>query len=219
LADLLLSLVRHGAVANPQQVRYGRLPGFVLSEAGRRQAREAGEHLARCGVRVSRLASSPLERAVETATLLGEQLDPPPSLEIDPRLIEVGSRLDGLPRRLAPRAYLARLLDASTRSHAEPAAEAGARLVAAALDLARGASDRVVIVSHQSPIWAATALLLGGPDALGGLLSSLRTMFRRGPPPGHATIVTFAPRAAHGPLPGPGGWKLVDRWHPPRIAP
>lgn len=214
----MLSLVRHGAVANPQQLRYGRLPGFVLSGPGQAQARAAGLHLARAGAPVIRLATSPLERAVETAQLLGQQLDPAPLLRTDPRLIELGSRLDGLPRRFAPRAYLSRLLDRSTRSEDEPLAEAAARVVEAALELCEGVEGRVVLVSHQAPIWAATTLLLGGPRPLAGLIPPLR-MLRRGPPPGYAAILTFAPREPGASLPGPGGWRLVERWSPPLSAP
>ena len=37
-----ISLLRHGEVDNPQEVYYGRLPGFGLSAEGRRQAQHAG---------------------------------------------------------------------------------------------------------------------------------------------------------------------------------
>jgi broad specificity phosphatase PhoE len=211
----LLSLVRHGAVANPHHLRYGRLPGFVLSDEGRAQAQAAGAYLARSSIGVGRLVSSPLERAVETASLLGEQLPSSPDVELDPRLIELGSRLDGLPRRFAPRAYLARLLDRSSRALDEPVAAAAGRVVAAALERVKEGNGRVILVSHQVPLWAATALLLGGPRALSGFAPrSMMLRSRSGPAPGYAAVLTFAPVDPAGPPPGPGGWRLVDRWAP-----
>ncbi len=41
-----ISLVRHGLVHNPDQLYYGRLPGFRLAEKGRAQAAAAGRALA-----------------------------------------------------------------------------------------------------------------------------------------------------------------------------
>ena len=57
----IVHLVRHGEVANPRGVLYGRLPGFHLSEDGRLMAKAAADYLA--GRDVTVLLSSPLERA------------------------------------------------------------------------------------------------------------------------------------------------------------
>ena len=35
----LIYLIRHGEVQNPSRVRYGRLPGYGLSDLGREQAK------------------------------------------------------------------------------------------------------------------------------------------------------------------------------------
>jgi probable phosphoglycerate mutase len=61
--------IRHGEVHNPDGVIYSGLPGFGLSELGRRQARAVGEALK--DVPVTALYSSPLDRAVETAAAIG----------------------------------------------------------------------------------------------------------------------------------------------------
>lgn len=62
--------VRHGEVHNPEGVIYAGLPGYGLSDAGRRQAKDLAGALR--GLPVTALYSSPLERAMETAEILGE---------------------------------------------------------------------------------------------------------------------------------------------------
>src|ERR1700676_3526063 len=91
LATTVVHLLRHGEVANPQGVLYGRLPGFHLSEDGRLMAKAAASFLA--GRDVVALLSSPLERTVETAAPLSAQfgLD----VSIDERLIEPWNHLEG----------------------------------------------------------------------------------------------------------------------------
>ena len=64
--DTVVHLVRHGEVENPRRVLYGRIPGFHLSADGRVQAKAAADFLA--GRDVTVLRSSPLERALETAS-------------------------------------------------------------------------------------------------------------------------------------------------------
>ncbi|BDZ45909.1 histidine phosphatase family protein [Naasia aerilata] len=88
-----LHLVRHGEVANPGKVLYGRLPGFGLSDRGREMAARASEALAELGRPVSRILSSPLERAVESAEPIAQRF----GLEIEKRegLIEAMSHLEG----------------------------------------------------------------------------------------------------------------------------
>jgi broad specificity phosphatase PhoE len=61
----ILSLIRHGHVHNPDNIFYGRLPRFPLSEKGKQQARCAADILT--GRRLSAVFSSPLLRARQTA--------------------------------------------------------------------------------------------------------------------------------------------------------
>ena len=90
-------LVRHADVENPQRVLYGHLPGFPLSERGRSQAVEVGKRLHDRGI--SRILHSPLERAVETARLIAEQLPEPVTVIPEPALLEaeIGKYLQGVP--------------------------------------------------------------------------------------------------------------------------
>lgn len=85
-------LVRHGEVHNPEKVFYGRIPGFGLSELGKKQAETLGELLKRRPL--AALYTSPLERAQETLQSVARHF-PHLSPVIDERIIEVGSPLEG----------------------------------------------------------------------------------------------------------------------------
>jgi broad specificity phosphatase PhoE len=60
-----LTLVRHGRVHNPDNIFYGRLPGFALSNEGLREARCAARTLSR--EPLAAVYTSPLLRARQTA--------------------------------------------------------------------------------------------------------------------------------------------------------
>src|SRR5215472_8448026 len=87
----IVHLVRHGEVANPEGVLYGRMPGYHLSEEGVLQAKAAAAFLA--GRDVALLLTSPLERALETAAPLAAQF----GLEarVDERLLEPWNHFEG----------------------------------------------------------------------------------------------------------------------------
>lgn len=89
----VVHLMRHGEVANPDGVLYGRLPGYHLSELGRQMAERVAEHLAPRDV--THVVASPLERAQETATPIAKAhgLD----LDTDGRLIEAENVFQGRP--------------------------------------------------------------------------------------------------------------------------
>ena len=59
---MVIHLIRHGEVDNPRDVVYADMPGFGLSETGRRQAEAAGSYLA--ATPLVRIVSSPLDRAL-----------------------------------------------------------------------------------------------------------------------------------------------------------
>jgi broad specificity phosphatase PhoE len=103
-----ISFVRHGEVDNPLDVYYGRLPGFGLSDKGRRQAQRAAVYLAERATRSlppdaaspcipAALYTSPLRRAHQTAQILADRL-PGLSPIVSPFLSEVYTPFDGQPR-------------------------------------------------------------------------------------------------------------------------
>ena len=93
-------LVRHGHVENPEDVLYGRLPGFRLSDRGVEQARCAAVFLG--SVRLAALFSSPLLRCCQTAREI-LRLQPQLSLRLSRRIIEVRSAYEGCPARIIDR--------------------------------------------------------------------------------------------------------------------
>ncbi len=78
-------LVRHGLTAATGTMLTGRTPGVHLDERGRRQAAALRDRLR--PVPLAAIVSSPLERCLETAAIVGEGR--PGSPEIDDRLAEV----------------------------------------------------------------------------------------------------------------------------------
>ena len=59
--------MRHGEVFNPNRVLYGRLPGYGLSEDGRRMAQQAAAWIGGLERPLASLIVSPLQRAQESA--------------------------------------------------------------------------------------------------------------------------------------------------------
>ncbi|MGR3937343.1 histidine phosphatase family protein [Streptomyces sp. BRA346] len=151
----VVHVMRHGEVENPEGVLYGRLPGYHLSELGRRMADRVAEHLAERDI--THVVASPLERAQETATPIGKAhgLD----VAVDERLIEAANAFegktfgvgDGALRRPANWRHLT---NPFRPSWGEPYIDQVVRMMGAlgaARDAARG--HEAVCVSHQLPIW------------------------------------------------------------------
>ena len=154
-------LLRHGEVENPDHIMYGRLPGWHLSAVGRRMAERAAKPL--LDRDVVHIASSPLERARETAEPLAGALGL--DVRIDERLLEAGNSFQGLPFGPGDRAWAhprawPRLYNPFRPSWGEPYAEIAARMLAAAW-AARDAAEghEAVCVSHQLPIWTLRRLV------------------------------------------------------------
>ena len=156
----VVHLLRHGEVFNPEQVLYGRLPGYRLSETGEAMALAAAEWLSDSAVShqpITHVVSSPLERARQTAAPIAGKLDLP--VEIDDRLIEAGNAFEGLKVGVGDGALRSpqhwwKLRNPFRPSWGEPYVEIAVRMLAAveaARDAARGTA--AVCVSHQLPIW------------------------------------------------------------------
>src|SRR6516165_2560194 len=153
----VVHLVRHGEVANPEGVLYGRLPGFHLSEDGVLMAKAAAEYLA--GRDVTLLLSSPLERALETAAPIAAQFGL--EVRVDERLIEPwnhfeGAKFDVTQAALRQPGAWPRLANPFRPSWGEPYEEIAERMLSVMEDAAREAyGHQAVCVSHQLAIWVA----------------------------------------------------------------
>ncbi|HJP33309.1 MAG: histidine phosphatase family protein [Candidatus Latescibacteria bacterium] len=137
-------LLRHGEVHNPQGVIYGALPGYRLSEFGRAEVNIAAETLAAHSP-FDALIASPLERAQESAAIVGRRLELTPVVE--PRLAETEvTGYQGQPFSALPSPYIT---EDGVRG-IEGAASMRARMI----DWVASARqhERVIAVSHRDPI-------------------------------------------------------------------
>ena len=155
-ADMtVVHLLRHGEVANPTKVLYGRLPGFRLSELGEQMAAVAAKAVA--GRDITHVIASPLERAQQTAEPFAAQFGLP--IEVDDRLIESANFFEGKKVGVGdgalrdPRNWRV-LRNPFLPSWGEPYVEVAVRMTAA-LHAARAqaAGHEALLVSHQLPIW------------------------------------------------------------------
>lgn len=83
---------RHGQYHNPDSVVPYQLPGFPLTKLGKSQANLQAEKLDHLKIRA--LYTSPIERCVETATIIGSQLHLFPNQK--PELIETFTPIAGI---------------------------------------------------------------------------------------------------------------------------
>jgi broad specificity phosphatase PhoE len=151
----VVHLLRHGEVHNPEAVLYGRLPGYKLSELGRRMAQRVADHLADSDI--AHVGASPLERAQETAQPIADAHGLP--IKVDGRLIEADNVFEGLTFGVGDGAlsrprHWKHLRNPFRPSWGEPYRAQALRMLgamAAARDAARG--HEAVLVSHQLPIW------------------------------------------------------------------
>lgn len=157
----VVHLMRHGEVHNPAGLLYGRLPGYHLSDRGRRMADVVADDLADHDVTL--VIASPLERAQETAVPIA--VSHGLAIHTDPRLMEAGNAFEGKKfgvgdGSLRHPSLWPKLINPFRPSWGEPYAQIAARMLAV-VDRARdqAAGHEAVLVSHQSPVWIARLAL------------------------------------------------------------
>lgn len=153
----VVHLVRHGEVYNPDKILYGRLPGWHLSDRGRRQAAAAAASFS--GHNISYLACSPLQRTQETSEPFTDVTGLTPI--IDENLLEAGNTFEGLHIKGVDSAlwnpkYWPRLRRPGVPSWGEPYTEIAERMFTA-IGRAREEAEggEAVLVTHQLCIVAA----------------------------------------------------------------
>lgn len=87
-------LIRHGEVENPEQIWYGRLPGYGLSKRGKKEITQTAHYLA--DKKIAHLYTSPLQRAQESMEIIKEKLKMP-EIFTSEDLLEVKSVFQGKP--------------------------------------------------------------------------------------------------------------------------
>ena len=162
-----LHLVRHGEVFNPDEVLYGRLPHFGLSDLGKRMASAAADDLMARGRTVAALYTSPLQRARESGEPIAAGLGLVPSIEdriIEPTNAFEGRRMKGPGGALRDPRMWRFLYNPWRPAWGEAFTSISGRMLAAMTDAYATAATMavegdvdgdVVMVSHQLPIWMA----------------------------------------------------------------
>lgn len=143
-------LVRHGDVHNPEQILYERLPGYRLSELGKKQAHDLGKFLGK--KKITALYASPMERTVETAGIVASYHSGLIIAE-DDRLIEVSTIARG--RKLAELAaeHWDFYRPLYTNQGGETLQDIWKRMQKAIGDVVhKHSGQEVVVVSHGDPI-------------------------------------------------------------------
>ncbi len=192
-------LLRHGEVENPDHVVYAGLPGFHLTDRGRRQAREAARFLG--GRPIVAVWSSPLERALETAAVVAARFGLPVLVDDDLTEWRLADRWAGIVWEDLPavlpgelEAYLSTPEDLPFSP--ESLGELADRIREVLLRIrARHREGDVVVVSHQDPIQVARLVATGRP------VTELWT-----DNPAHAEVITLRPGTP---------WRELSRWAPP----
>jgi broad specificity phosphatase PhoE len=194
----LVHLVRHGEVANPDNLVYGSLPGFGLSTLGLEQARKVGRYL---GPRpLVAIWSSPLERSLRTAEEIAARSGVPVRVDNDLTEWYLSDRWKGHPWAKLSSTFPGELeayLDHPQNLAFSPESldELADRMasVCRKLDSEHPHGD-VVLVSHQDPIQAGRLRLIG---------SSMHNFHAE--KPDHGSVLTLRPGDA---------WKEETIWTP-----
>ena len=169
-------LIRHATHSLNDDIIAGRAPQVLLSDVGRAQATQLAERLADVPLRA--LYCSPLERAHETAQILGTKLDLEPQICADLNELNfgewTGKTLDEL-REFEQWRDFNRFRSGIRAPGGETMLEAQARIVGALEQLrARHRDECVALVSHGDVIKAAVAYFLGVPLDLFGRIEIAR---------------------------------------------
>ena len=161
----VVHVMRHGEVHNPEEILYGRLPDYHLSDRGRAQAQAVADWLAHRDI--TYVVASPLERAQETATPIAARhgLD----VNTDDELIESANVFEG--QRVSPGDGALRdprnwwhLRNPRIPSWGEPYAHIAARMTRAVRRArAEATAHEAVCVSHQLPVETLRRSMTGRP--------------------------------------------------------
>lgn len=149
-------LIRHGDVENPKHILYGRLPGFHLSAKGIAETMQTAEKLKRLNAKISKIYTSPLERATETANIIAENLKiSKDNIIVDERLTEAAmGKWQGIKLSKLHKQYN---MMRKENGFGDPK-ETGQRVLDVVNDITKNNFD-CAIISHWDPIMAAISLL------------------------------------------------------------
>lgn len=157
----LIHLVRHAEVHNPSNTWYGRLEGFQLSERGFRQAEALADYFEHR--HLGAIYSSPLTRAMQTATSIAERLGI--EIVLEPDIIESETHLQGRPgdpRLFRNPANFRYFMNPFRPSWGESYKSISERMLSAIRRMQeKHPGEEVAAISHMTPIVVARMRLAG----------------------------------------------------------
>lgn len=155
MAERSVYLVRHGTVENPRKVLYGRLPGFHLDGEGETSIRHLAERLKEGGTQFSKVYTSPLPRAKESAEIIGSVLGV--DVEESDALLEVECKiLEGKDQWGQLRLFLRHGFNIYSPYFVQNGVESAPKITERMKDFVdlklRETTGNFIIVSHGDPI-------------------------------------------------------------------
>jgi broad specificity phosphatase PhoE len=162
-------MVRHAHVHNPDDILYGRLPRFHLSELGFRQSKQLAAFLA--GRPIDAIYSSPLLRARQTARVISHALPDVP-VHRSSLILEVMTSYQGSPNSvMKPGFSFYEPLKGDRDESMAAVYERISRFLGTAVR--RHAGRSLVAVTHADPIAIMRLGLLGQPLTVSNLHSTV----------------------------------------------
>jgi len=154
LVSTTIYFVRHGSAENPENIVYGRMPGFHLSESGKKNAAKLADYFADKPIKA--IYTSPLERNFETANIIASSLSKGVPVSHLYELIEVDAiGWQGLAwdETFKNDTYERFISNASAPVPGENLSQIAKRMVGVTIELAKKhAGEEIICVSHEFPI-------------------------------------------------------------------
>lgn len=212
-------LVRHGATTLSAEDRFAGATNVALSDEGRAQAAHLAARLA--GEKLTAVYASPMQRTIDTATIIGIPHGLAPIVRDGLREIDHG-RWEGLRRKDVETRFAAEYAawDADPLTCAPDGGETGIAVMARALPVLHEIVDghagaRVLVVSHKATIRLLVSSILGFDargyrDRLDQLPCCLNIVDFKDP--AHARLMLFNDVSHYAGSPEPSGTRLSRWW-------
>ena len=163
----VIDVFRHSNVDNPDNIYYGRQPGWHLSREGHNRASNLGDYLVEQEPYTA-IYCSPLERAEQTAWHIAASQSGKPGIIPDKRILEVRSSRDGMLKSELQKVNFN--IYGPDAPDSETVEEVWTRMQEFLEDVAvRHKGGRVAVVTHGDPVMMANAIYTGLPRELGSL--------------------------------------------------
>lgn len=161
MSKTIIYFFRHGEVYNPKRILYGRLPGFPLSETGKKMIKETVEQFK--DKKILHIYTSPMLRARQTADIISKTLRI--TSKISRFLIETDDIFAGVPLDIFKSKIQPKLYDKTFVRIGQESAKSQARRMLKFLKQVTKChnGESTIAVSHGDPIVILKAATLDIP--------------------------------------------------------